>query len=60
MLYEVITRSGSPPEKVIGAVATLEYHPGVGYPGDAQAVEAAQTGNVPPNARLYYMRGTLV
>ncbi|MEW5835028.1 MAG: protein translocase subunit SecD [Pseudomonadota bacterium] len=45
-------------KKVIGAVATLEYRPGVGYPGDAQAVEAARTGNVPPNARLYYMRGT--
>jgi preprotein translocase subunit SecD len=39
-------------------VATLEYHPGIGQPGDAQAVEAAQSGNIPPNARLYYMRGT--
>ncbi|AND69263.1 MULTISPECIES: protein translocase subunit SecD [Dyella] len=45
-------------KKVIGAVATLEYHPGIGYPGDPQAVDAAKTGNVPPNARLYYMRGT--
>lgn len=45
-------------KKVIGAVATLEYHPGIGYPGDAQAQEAARTGNVPPNARLYYMRAT--
>jgi preprotein translocase subunit SecD len=45
-------------KKVIGAVATLEYHPGIGYPGDAQATEAARTGNVPPNARLYRERGT--
>ncbi|MGA0586415.1 protein translocase subunit SecD [Dyella sp. KRB-257] len=45
-------------KKVIGAVATLEYRPGIGYPGDAQAAEAARTGNVPPNARLYRERGT--
>ncbi len=45
-------------KKVIGAVATLEYHPGIGFPGDAQAVEADRTKNVPPNARLYYERGT--
>ncbi|MGN6228822.1 MAG: protein translocase subunit SecD [Dyella sp.] len=45
-------------KKVIGAVATLEYHPGIGYPGDPQATEAARTGNVPPNARLYRERGT--
>jgi preprotein translocase subunit SecD len=45
-------------KKVIGAVATLEYHPGIGQPGDQQAQEAERTGNIPPNARLYYMRGT--
>lgn len=45
-------------KKVIGAVATLEYHPGIGRPGDPQATEAARTGNVPPNARLYKERGT--
>lgn len=45
-------------KKIIGAVATLEYHPGVGQPGDAQAQEAARSGNVPPDARLYYMRDT--
>lgn len=45
-------------KKVIGAVATLEYHPGIGFPGDPQAVEADRTKNVPPNARLYYERGT--
>ena len=45
-------------KKVIGAVATLQYRPGVGYPGDAQAVEAARTGNIPPDADLYYMRDT--
>ncbi|MGN6740580.1 protein translocase subunit SecD [Dyella sp.] len=45
-------------KKVIGAVATLEYHPGIGFPGDPQAVEADRSKNVPPNARLYYERGT--
>jgi preprotein translocase subunit SecD len=45
-------------KKVIGAVATLEYHPGIGRPGDPQAQEAARTGNIPPNARLYRERGT--
>lgn len=45
-------------KKIIGAVATLEYHPGIGQPGDAQAQEAARSGNVPPDARLYYMRDT--
>ncbi len=43
-------------KKIIGATATLEYHPGYGTP--AQAQEAARTGNVPPDARLYRMRGT--
>jgi preprotein translocase subunit SecD len=45
-------------KKVIGAIATLEYHAGIGYPGDPRAVEAARTGNVPPDANLYYERGT--
>jgi preprotein translocase subunit SecD len=45
-------------KKIIGAVATLEYHPGIGFAGDPQAQEAARSGNVPPDARLYYMRGT--
>jgi preprotein translocase subunit SecD len=41
-------------KKIIGATATLEYRAQV----DGNAVEAAQTGRVPPNARVYYMRGT--
>ncbi|NUO71276.1 MAG: protein translocase subunit SecD [Frateuria sp.] len=45
-------------KKVIGAIATLEYRAGIGYPGDPRAVEAARTGNVPPDANLYYERGT--
>lgn len=44
-------------KKVIGATATLQYRPGVGQPGDAQAQEAAHSGNIPPDANLYYMRG---
>ena len=44
-------------KKLIGAVATLQYRPGIGQPGDARAVEAARTGNIPPEANLYYMRG---
>ncbi|MBT2143129.1 MULTISPECIES: protein translocase subunit SecD [unclassified Rhodanobacter] len=44
-------------KKLIGAVATLQYRPGIGQPGDARAVEAARTGNIPPDANLYYMRG---
>ncbi|MFC5524984.1 protein translocase subunit SecD [Rhodanobacter ginsengisoli] len=43
-------------KKLIGAVATLQYRPGIGDPGDAQATEAARTGNIPPDANLYYMR----
>ena len=39
---------------LIGATATLEYRHVVDY--GAQAVQAANTGNVPPNARLYYTR----
>ncbi|HET6806928.1 MAG TPA: protein translocase subunit SecD [Frateuria sp.] len=45
-------------KKVIGAIATLEYRAGIGFPGDPRAVEAARTGNVPPDANLYYERGT--
>ena len=47
-------------KKLIGAVATLEYRAGIGGAGDAQAQEAARTGNVPPDADLYYMRGTKI
>jgi preprotein translocase subunit SecD len=43
-------------KKLIGATATLEYRAGVGYAGDPQAQEAASTGNIPPDANLYYMR----
>ena len=43
-------------KKLIGATATLEYRAQGG--SDAQAAEAARTGNVPPDARLYYERGT--
>jgi preprotein translocase subunit SecD len=45
-------------KKLIGAVATLQYRPGIGDPGDAQAQEAARTGNIPPDANLYRMRGS--
>jgi preprotein translocase subunit SecD len=45
-------------KKLIGATATLQYRAGIGYPGDPAAQDAARTGNIPPNANLYYMRGT--
>ena len=45
-------------KKLIGAQATLEYHPGIGQPGDPQAQEAQRSGRVPPDARLYTMRST--
>jgi len=45
-------------KKLIGATATLEYRAGIGYAGDAQAQDAARTGNIPPDANLYYMRET--
>ena len=45
-------------KKLIGATATLQYRAGIGYPGDPAAQEAAKTGNIPPDANLYYMRGT--
>jgi len=41
-------------KKILGATATLEYRAAA----DGNAIEAAQTGRVPPDARLYYMRGT--
>ena len=40
--------------KILGATATLEYRAQV----DGNAYEAAETGRVPPDARLYYERGT--
>src|SRR5690606_32925717 len=40
--------------KLIGATATLEYRHVLDYGN--QAVQAAATGVVPPNARLYYSR----
>jgi len=45
-------------KKLIGATATLQYRAGIGQPGDARAQEAAHTGNIPPDANLYYMRGS--
>jgi preprotein translocase subunit SecD len=46
-------------KKVLGAFATLEYHPtdeaATGGPGNPNAYEAQRTGNVPPDSRLYYM-----
>jgi len=41
-------------KRLIGATATLEFRPVVD--GDAQ--DAARTGRVPPEARLYTVRGT--
>ena len=45
-------------KKLIGAVATLEYRAGIGQAGSSQAMDAARTGIVPPDANLYYMRDT--
>ena len=45
-------------KKLIGATATLQYRAGIGYPNDPAAQEAARTGNIPPDANLYYMRDT--
>ncbi|MES2313445.1 MAG: protein translocase subunit SecD [Pseudomonadota bacterium] len=45
-------------KKLIGAVATLQYRPGIGQAGDARAQEAARTGSIPPDANLYHMRGS--
>ncbi|MGC1549326.1 MAG: protein translocase subunit SecD [Rhodanobacter sp.] len=41
-------------KKVIGAVATLQYVAGLGSPSDPRVQDAARTGNVPPDAHLYY------
>ncbi|GIX34343.1 MAG: protein translocase subunit SecD [Lysobacteraceae bacterium] len=41
-------------KKILGATATLEYRAVVGDVG--AAFEAARTGRVPPDARLYYRR----
>jgi len=38
-------------KKIIGATATLEYRAGYGTP--QQAIDAARTGVIPPEARLY-------
>jgi preprotein translocase subunit SecD len=42
-------------KKIIGAVATLQYRAGLYTP--QQAAEAAQSGSVPPDAKLYFGRG---
>jgi preprotein translocase subunit SecD len=47
-------------KKLIGATATLQYRAGIGQPGDAAAQQAAQSGNIPPDANLFYMRGSQV
>jgi len=41
-------------KKVIGAVATLQYVAGLGNPSDPRVQDAARTGNIPPDAHLYY------
>ena len=41
-------------KKVIGATATLEYVAGIGDARDPAVLDAAKTGNVPPDAHLYY------
>ncbi|MET0936933.1 MAG: protein translocase subunit SecD [Luteibacter sp.] len=41
-------------KKVIGAVATLQYRAGLYTP--QQAMDAARSGSVPPDAKLYYGR----
>ena len=41
-------------KKILGATATLEYRAQV----DGNALEAAATGRVPANARIYYRRDT--
>ncbi|MGH8160276.1 MAG: protein translocase subunit SecD [Rhodanobacter sp.] len=47
-------------KRLIGATATLQYRAGIGYAGDPAAQDAARTGNVPPDANLFYMRGSQV
>ena len=41
-------------KKVIGATATLEYVAGIGDLRDPAVQDAARTGNIPPDAHLYY------
>ncbi|HUA82084.1 MAG TPA: protein translocase subunit SecD [Dyella sp.] len=41
-------------KKVIGATATLEYVAGLGDARDPAVQDAVKTGNVPPDAHLYY------
>jgi preprotein translocase subunit SecD len=45
-------------KKLIGATATLQYRAGIGYAGDPAAQDAASSGSIPPDANLYYMRGS--
>lgn len=47
-------------KKLIGTTATLQYRPGIGQAGDLAAQDAARTGNIPPDANLFYMRGTQI
>ena len=47
-------------KRLIGATATLQYRAGIGQPGDPAAQQAAQSGNIPPDANLFYMRGSKV
>ncbi|OOG61473.1 protein-export membrane protein SecD [Rhodanobacter sp. B04] len=47
-------------KRLIGATATLQYRAGIGQPGDTAAQQAAQSGNIPPDANLFYMRGSQV
>lgn len=43
-------------KKVIGATATLEYVAGLGDARDPAVQDAVKSGNVPPDAHLYYNR----
>ncbi|RDS85115.1 protein translocase subunit SecD [Dyella monticola] len=43
-------------KKVIGATATLEYVAGIGDARDPAVQDAVRTGNIPPDAHLYYGR----
>ncbi|MBN8727458.1 MAG: protein translocase subunit SecD [Xanthomonadales bacterium] len=42
-------------KKILGATATLEYH---AVDENANAIEAARSGHVPPDDKLYYRRET--
>jgi preprotein translocase subunit SecD len=41
-------------KKVIGATATLQYVAGIGDARDPAVQDAVKTGNIPPDAHLYY------